>query len=209
MLTRFRCCSFGALMVLSLVLTGLFQTGTLAQDAPSQIGPVIPLASSCTVEPRTTEELVALFASATPADPMPVETSATIVLGQPADARSSQQVTAVIHQAIACLNAGDFGRFFALLTDHGIVTIFPWVAEMLATEESAAEVMALNPPPEEYLQTILGIGSISRLPDGSYSAVLVELDPNAGEQPTALYLTLVEMDGVWRIDSAVDFNESE
>ena len=209
MSTRFRRCSFGVLIVLSLIMTGLFHTATLAQDAPSQIGPVIPPASSCMVEPRTVEELQALFANATPGDPVAAETTATILLGEPADALASQHVTAVIHQAVACLNAGDFGRFFALLTDHGIVTIFPWVAELLATEESAADVMAVNPPLAEYRQTILGIGSILRLPDGSYSAVLVELDPNAGEQPTALYLVLVETDGVWRIDSAVDFNVSE
>jgi hypothetical protein len=209
MLTRFRCGSFGTLIVLSLILTGVLQDGTLAQDAPSQIGPIVPPASACTVEPRTIDELQALFADVTPGDSMPVETTATLTLGKPADAHSSQQVTAVIHQAIACLNAGDFGRFFALLTDHGIVTIFPWVAEMLATEESAAEVMALDPPADEYRQIILGIGSISRLPNGSYSAVLVGLDPNAGEQPTALYLIVVETEGVWRIDGAVDFNESD
>jgi hypothetical protein len=209
MLASLRRSILGALIVLSLIVTGIFPTGVLAQEAPSQIGPVTPPASACTVEPRTTEELIALFASATPADPMPVETSATLILGKPADARASQQVTAVIHQAIACLNAGDFGRFFALLTDHAIVTIFPWVAEMLATEDSAAEAMAPNPPPEEYRQTILGIGSISRLPDGSYSAVLVELDPNAGDQPSALFLYVVEEDGVWRIDNAIDFDVSE
>ncbi len=204
---RFRRSILGALLALLLVLTGLFHTAALAQDAPSQIGPMTPPASACMVEPRTAEELVALFAI--PTDPIPASTTATIALGKPADAASAQEVTALIYQAVACLNAGDFGRFFALLTDHAIVTIFPWVADELATEESATQVMAPDPVPARYMQTILGIGSISLLPDGSYSAALVVLDPNAGEQPTALILNVVENDEVWRIDSAIDFDEPE
>lgn len=206
MLTLLRRSTFSALLALSLVMTGLFHAATLAQGAPSQIGPVTPPASACTVEPRTAEELVALFAGATPADPMPDASTATITFGTPADAASAQQVTTLIYQAIACLNAGDFGRFFALMTDHAIVTIFSWIAEELATEESATQAMVPNPPPAEYLVTILGIGSISQLPDGSFSAVLVQLDPNAGEQPSALILNAVEQDGVWRIDNAIDFD---
>ena len=204
---RFRRSILGALLALLFVLTGLFHTAALAQDAPSQIGPMTPPASACMVEPRTAEELVALFAI--PTDPIPASTTATIALGKPADAAASQQVTELIFQAIACLNAGDFGRFFALLTDHAIVTIFPWVADELATKESATQVMAPDPVPAQYMQTILGIGSISLLPDGSYSAALVVLDPNAGEQPTALILNVVENDEVWRIDSAIDFDEPE
>ena len=206
---RFRFPILGALLALSLLITGLFHTAALAQDAPSQIGPITPPASACAVEPRTAEELVALFADATPADPMPVSNAATITIGQPAGAAPAEHVTALIHQAIACLNAGDFGRFFALLTDHAIVTIFPWVAEELSTEESAAQALIPSPPAADFLTTILGIGSISQLPDGSYSAVLVQLDPNAGDQPTALILYAVEQDGVWLIDNAIDFDASE
>ncbi|HET9661700.1 MAG TPA: hypothetical protein VFP05_15340 [Thermomicrobiales bacterium] len=209
MSTRFRRGSFGVLIILSLIMTGVFQTGALAQDAPSQIGPVIPPASACTVEPRTAEELVALFANTTPTEPMPFATTETITIGKPADTASAEQVTALIYQAVACLNAGDFGRFFALLTDHAIVTIFPWVAEELATEEAAAQKLAPSPPPANFLTTILGIGSIALLPDGSFSAVLVQLDPNAGDQPTALILTAVEQDGAWLIDNAIDFAASE
>lgn len=198
-----------ALLALLLVMTAVLRTGALAQDAPAQIGPIIPPASACTVEPRTAAELVALFANATPADPMAAATTATITIGEPAGEESAQQVTALIYQAVACLNAGDFGRFFALLTDHAIITIFPWIAEELSTEETAAQALAPNPLPTDMLTTILGIGSITQLPGGAYSAVLVQLDPNAGDQPTALLLTTVEQDGVWFIDSAIDFNASE
>lgn len=200
---------FSAFVVFSFVAAGVSPAAALAQDAPSQIGPVTPPASACTAEPRTAEELVALFADATSADPMPDSTTATITFGKPADTASAQQVTALIYQAVACLNAGDFGRFFGLLTDHAIVTVFPWVAGELSTEDSAAHALAPSPPPADMLTSILGIGSISQLPDGSFSAVLVQLDPTAGDQPTALILNAVEQDGVWRIDNAIDFDVSE
>ena len=65
----------------------------MAQDAPSQIGPVVPQASSCTVDPRTTDELIALFATATPDDPVVIDMTATIVVGETADPVSAQHVT--------------------------------------------------------------------------------------------------------------------
>ena len=132
--------------------------------------------------------------------------TATIVVGETADPVSAQHVTTTIHQAFACLNAGDFGRFFSLLTDRAIVTVFPWMAEILADEASAAEAMAPNPPDEEFQQTILGIGSIAQLPDGRHSAVVVGIDPSGGDAPFALYLILTENDGSWLIDDAVEFD---
>lgn len=205
MRSSFHRCSRGLLVALALVAAGLFQVSALAQEAPSQIGPVTPLASECTVEPRTAGEMVALYTDATPASAVPGRTDATIVLGNPADAATSQQITAVIHQAFACLNAGDFGRFFALVTDQAMRSYFPWVAEMVPDEAAAAQAMSPNPPTAEFQQSILGIGGIAQLPDGRASAVVVGLDPNAGPEPMALYLTFVEGGGVWRIDGIVDF----
>ncbi len=202
----FRRSSLGLAFALSLiVLQGGF-AGTSAQDAPSQIGPVVPQPSSCTAEPRTTEELKALFATASPDDPVVIDMTATIVVGETADLVSAQHVTTTIHHAFACLNAGDFGRFFSLLTDRAIVTVFPWMAEILADEASAAEAMTPNPPPAEFQQTILGIGSIAQLPDGRHSAVVVGIDPSGGDAPFAIYLILTENDGAWLIDEAVEFD---
>jgi hypothetical protein len=206
MSTPFRRSVLGALLALSLAMTGLFHVATLAQDVPSQIGPIVPQASSCTVEPRTTDELIALFSTASPDDPVVIDMSATIIVGETADLVSAQHVTSTIHQAFACLNAGDFGRFFSLLTDGAIVKIFPWMAEVLADEATADEALAPQPPGEEHQQTILGIGSIAQLPDGRYSAVVVGIDPSGSDAPFALYLILTESDGTWLIDDAVEFD---
>ena len=206
MRTCFRRSSIVLALVLSLFVLQSGLTGTSAQDVPSQIGPIVPQPSSCTVAPRTADELKALFSTASPDDPVVIDMTATIVVGEAADPVSAQHVTSTIHQAIACLNAGDFGRFFSLLTDRAVVAIFPWMAEVLADEASAAEAMTPQPPDEEFQQTILGIGSIAQLPDGRYSAVLVGIDPSGGEAPFALYLILTESDGAWLIDEAVEFD---
>jgi len=203
---RFRRWAIGLALMLALFVLQPGLTGTSAQDAPSQIGPIKPQASSCTVDPRTTDELVALFSTASPDDPVAIDMTTTIVMGETADPVSAQHVTSTIHQAFACLNAGDFGRFFSLLTDQAIVKVFPWMAEVLADESSAAEALTPNPPEADYQQTILGIGSIAQLPDGRYSAVVVGIDPSGGDAPFALYLILTETDGIWLIDDAVEFD---
>lgn len=201
---RFSTLGLALLCALVLVQSGL--GGTRAEDAPSQIGPVVPPATSCTVVPRTADELLALFSTATPADPAAMEMTATITLGERADDVSAQHVTSTIHQAFACLNAGDYGRFLALMTDQMVVTNFPWVAEMLADDASAADVMTPHPPEAAFQQSILGIGSIARLADGRYSAVVVGIDPSGSDAPFALYLILVEQNGTWLIDEAIEFD---
>lgn len=201
----FRRSTIALALIFALIVLQPGLIGTRAQDAPSQVGPIVPQASTCTVEPRTADELIALFASASPTDPVAMATTATIELGEPADAVSAQHVTETIHQAFACLNAGDYGRFLALISERTVVTHFPWVAEMLADEASAAEVMTPHPPEAAYQQTILGIGSIAQLADGRYSAVVVGIDPGGGDDPFALYLILTERDGGWMIDEVVDF----
>jgi hypothetical protein len=206
MQTCFRRSALGLALVFSLFILQSGVAGTNAQDVPSQIGPFTPQASACTVDPRTADELLVIFATASPVDPVTMNGAVTIVMGEPADPVSAQHVTSTIHQAFACLNAGDYGRFLALMSEQVIITNFPWVAEMLADEASAAEAMTPQPPEEEYRQTILGIGSIAQLPDGRYSAVVVGIDPSGGDAPFALYLVLAENDGIWLIDEAVEFD---
>ena len=207
MRTRLRHSTLVLAFFIALFAFSFGPSGTLAQDTPSQVGPIVPQAASCTVEPRTADELRALFSTASPADPVAMSMTATIVIGEPADPVSAQHVTETIHQAFACLNAGDYGRFLAMMTDRSVVTNFPWIAEMLADEASAAEIMSPVAPEEAYLQTLLGIGSIAQLPDGRYSAVVVGIDPSGGDAPFALYLILTENDGVWLIDEVIAFDQ--
>lgn len=207
--SRVRRSMLGAALMCAMFALQFGFAGTSAQDVPSQVGPVKPSPALCTVEPRTVDELTALFAGATPTDPVDLSTSATIHFGQPANPEAAQHVTALIHQAFACLNAGDFGRFMALMSDQVILSSFLWVQEMLADEASAAEALIPQEAPEEFQQTLLGIGSISQLPDGRHSAVVVGIDPSGSEAPFALYLVVAEQNGTWMFDEIIEFDMAE
>lgn len=202
-------CTF---LILGASLSGTELGG--AQDAtPSAIQtsmyPYTPDPALCTGAQRTAEELVELFANATPPVSAGIATTATIPLGRQAEEPVATQIVATIETAFACQNAGDFARFFALLTDHALVTIFPWVTEMVLDEAMAAEMIAPQPPSAEFQQSILGIGGITSVGLGIYTAVVVYLDPNGGDSVFALHLTFVWDGTSWLIDSVIDFQTGE
>lgn len=195
------------LIVCALVISvALIPPPARAQVEPITRYPMTPPAADCTIEPRTADSIVDLFANATPIAADAPATSATIPLGREAQDSVAVEITRTIEMAFACQNAGDFARFFALLTDHAIVTIFPWLAEMVVDEEMAADMIAVNPPGEESLQTILGIGGITSVGQGRYTAVVVYLDPNGGDEAFALHLTFIGVNGVWLVDDVIDFH---
>jgi hypothetical protein len=192
-------------MLLGLLAFSIAQS-TSAQDVPSPIGPVRPAPSTCTGEPRTIDQLRTLFEAGTPADPAMEGATATVIRGTLADSATVQAITAVVHQVFACINAGDFGRVLAHMTDRAILTGFPWVGEMVMSESWTTDTIPPDPAPEPLWQTMLGIGSIVEHADGRASAVVVGIDPaNNSQQPFALYLVFTEQEGVWLVDEIIDF----
>jgi hypothetical protein len=171
------------------------------------IGPVTPDPALCRVEPRTIEELRALYAAATPV----AETAATaraVPVGHPADPATAAQVVTTVHEAFACLNVGDFLRFVALLTDDALVTSFPWIGEELAGDRVPPEVEAPVAVPVDQRQTLLAVAGISRLGDGRVGAFITFLDPASDATGAdALYLIFVLQGDRWRIDAVIDFGE--
>ena len=88
--------------------------------ALAQSLPATPDPAECVVEPRPAsffEPLVAEILTATPTaspgatPPVPEEA------GEPVDAETEAEVVALLRQAVACANAGDFPRLTALFTD--------------------------------------------------------------------------------------------
>ena len=83
-------------------------------------GLVLPSPAECTVEPRSIDNLTQL-----PTGPIPnltpinaVIPSATPAMSITADPATMNQVLGLIRQSIACRNAGDYARTFALYTDE-------------------------------------------------------------------------------------------
>jgi hypothetical protein len=161
----------------------------------------------CRVEPRTIEELRALYATATPV----VENAApsrTVPTGHPADEATAAAVVATVHEAFACLNAGDFLRFFALLTNNALLTAFPWVGEAIAGDQVPPEVTDPVAAPADQRETLLAVAGISRLGDGRIGAVIAFLDPESDATGAdALYLIFTLQGDRWRIDDVIDFGD--
>ena len=180
----------------------------LAQSLPATPGP-----AECVVEPRPAsffQPLVAEILTATPtaspgATPLVPEEA-----GEPVDAGTEAEVVALLRQAVACTNAGDFPRQTALFTDDAArdAVLVGWGRSIQAANEarvrSGAEVFS----EEELLDIItrrgpsrpagsspvalVAVEDVSRLPDGRVSATVVRTLSDGSEFGTRVF---VERDG--------------
>src|ERR671918_2604621 len=104
-----------ALTVLSMLLFA--HPAVIAQNATPAAGEVIDPAE-CQVEPRPIEEIERLVGIASEeADATPDAAQAGAMEGEDADEATVQAVTQTYRELVACLNAGEFLRVYALYTD--------------------------------------------------------------------------------------------
>jgi hypothetical protein len=185
------------LMVLASLLVG----GSPAHAQTDAVG-------TCAVEPRSVDELVGLFSSATPvADDASLE-SVQIPTGGPASAVLTAAITQTVADAYACLNAGDGLRFLAMLTDDAVVASFPWVGEALLSGEVPAEFTAPSPLPESARQTVIAVADVRNTGPNQAAALVVYTDPSldvAG--PTSLHLEFTRVDDRWLISRVAGFTQ--
>jgi plastocyanin len=103
------------LAVLSLVLFA--HPVVIAQDATPAAGEVVDPAE-CQVEPRAIEDIEQLVGTAgEEAGATPDAAEAGSMEGEEADEATVQAVTQTYRELVACLNAGEFLRIYALYTD--------------------------------------------------------------------------------------------
>src|SRR4051794_23651910 len=109
-------CATGGVL---LTASAMAATPAVAQDASPAAG---ASGTACSVEPRAVEELVGLYFSpegtplATPTATT-VESEAELPQGDPVDPAVEQAVNATVTELIACFDAGQYARAFALMTD--------------------------------------------------------------------------------------------
>ncbi len=190
----------GTIAVALFVAIAVLPPAALAEGEPITRSPLTPPAAGYTVEPRTLESFVDVFANANLVAAEAPVTSVTIPLGRRALDSVVSEINATVQMAFACQNAGDYARFLALLTDHALVTIVPWVAEKVVDKDMAAERIPATPRGEEILQPMPGVGAVTSVGDGRYTAYL---DPNGGDAVCAPRRASVNVDGV------VDFQVAE
>jgi hypothetical protein len=139
-------------VALSLVLFGYLTFGAIsagAQENTPVAGQDIPSPAECTVQPRSEDELRALFreVAATPL-PASVDTSrAEAPTGTPADEQTVAEINATWRMFIACLNAGDQQRMFALYGDNMVRRQLVVDIGFGVTEDALFEFLAATPSP--------------------------------------------------------------
>ncbi|HET9662400.1 MAG TPA: hypothetical protein VFP05_18885 [Thermomicrobiales bacterium] len=171
-------------------LVGLLATGvpTVASGTPTSFATGI---AQCTIEPRSLGELERIVAGATPVPERgrPVSGDAIAL-----ESDTGRQITGVIEMLVACLNAGDRMRAYALYTDAYLAGILqPGDLPAVATPDpeapdDATRIIAIE------LHAIVGGGVIAT----------VTLDPALIPVHKIFEFILIPVDGGWRIDRVIN-----
>jgi uncharacterized cupredoxin-like copper-binding protein len=151
-----------ALTVLSMLLFA--HPAVIAQDATPAAGEVIDPAE-CQVEPRTTEEIQQLVGTASEeAEATPGAADAGSMQGEEADEATVQAVTQTYRELVACLNAGEFLRVYALYTDD-------YLRRTLTDGGIDPEQLQATPAPDQRETTALvGVSDVRQLAGGQATA---------------------------------------
>jgi hypothetical protein len=163
---------------LSLLLVLAQPTPAAAQDGSTPAAPGTTHATECTVTPRPIDDFLAA-AEATPGvleselRGLPAATPAPpSAEGTPANQEIVDALTATIEQSVACLNAGDLPRLFALYTDEAFIrSLGGGIAVTPDVAQQAAELATPRPLPSNLQQSIPSIGEVRLLPDGRVTAI--------------------------------------
>lgn len=142
----------------------------------------VPLPQQCNTAPRSTNSLLALLAQSTPVAATPVPGGWSN--GRAADPGVAAAIVSTYREAVACTNAGDFARAYALYSDDYVQSLM--FAARLATElDPMLIAMALSTPITSQvaqLTAIVSIEDVQQLSDGRVSARIVTKP--AGEAAT-------------------------
>ncbi len=173
-----------------------------AQDATPEAGmmafPIVPDPAACQVEPRATDELLALWytpdgepvPAATPAGGAEA-TSLTLPVGPPADEATIASVVATVSEVFGCFVAGDFPRATALFSDD---LTRGFGGEPGTTVEEARGFLEATPMPESEgdVGQIVAVTDVMDLSDGRVGAFIV--DGSEGQLDTVYVIFVREGD---------------
>lgn len=198
-----------ALFVASLLAPGGMSLAIAQEATPAADLPVTPDPALCLVEPRPLtffEQYLGTPSAATPTDEGAAAVEGTLdefvpPAGEPADPATVAAVTATAVEIVACFNAGDLPRAFALYTDTMIESFA--AGEPLPQEEfdamAASPVAALD----EQRSTVLAVRDVVLLPDGRVGA-FADFEFEDGYRETQ-YAILVQEGDRWLIDEILLF----
>jgi hypothetical protein len=193
-----RCLLAVTVVVSSLLMAGA--PGAVAQEGTPAAGRDVPSAAECTVEPRSEDELRALFREAAATlildSPEASPTPAVPPTGDPADAQTVAEISASWRQFVACITAGDQARMFALFSDDMVRRQLVIDIAFGVTEEALFAFLSATPvplPPDPSVP-VDPIEDARVLPDGRVAVV------GPGELGRGDVRIFVKEDDRWLID---------
>ncbi len=137
----------------------------------------IPAPSECQVEPRSIDDIQALIptAAATPLA-SPTADTGTPTAGEPAPDDVAAGVAATAREFIACVNAGDYPRLFALMSDAYLPRFLKdsGLDSPDAINLLVGQPQAVDPADQTEL---IAVRDILVYPDGHVSAIITGDDP--------------------------------
>lgn len=174
-----------------------------AQDATPPVGVGVAGAEACQVDPRSPDFILALAGTPTAgrvtsaASPTPFATPD----GKAADAEIVEGITATMQEAVACFNAADLRRAFALFSDDYFRRLIP--------EGPTGEVFTgfLTDAPAPVTRIGLhAIQDVRVLADGRVGALVTLIDPDAPTPDDAdrRFVVFVMVGDRWLIDEVID-----
>jgi hypothetical protein len=174
-----------------MVLVGTLSTGASAVAKVGTPSPVATAAAGCIIAPRTLDELERIMVDVPRVPERERPVSGDVI---DLESETGQQISGVIQMLVACLNAGDRLRAYALYTDAYLATILqPGDLPAIATPDPHNS----NDPTR-----IIAI-ELHALADGGVIAT-VTLDPALIPVPKIFEFILLPIDGQWRIDRVIN-----
>ena len=198
---------------LALVLIAGISPPSAAQDATPAAGamgfPITPDPAGCQVEPRSADELLALWYTPE-GSPVPAATptwgaqttSLTLTVGPPADEATASEVVRVVSEIFGCFAAGDFPRATALFTDD---LVRGFGGEPGTTAEEARAFLEATPQAGmegDVQEAVVAITDVMDLGDGRVGAFVVD---QSGGQLDTVYAIFERQDDRLLVDEIIDF----
>lgn len=153
--------------------------------------------ADCTVVPRSFDEVVALIGTPGTTVPPDVRLDPTALpTGEPVDADTEREIAAAAALLVACGNAGDSSRIFALYTDGLLRSLGPLPASTL---ESFA-----TPEPDGPVVRLVEVRDVVRLADGRVSAIVVLARSPESPDTDSLVFIFARVGDAWLLDEGYE-----
>jgi len=173
-------------------------------------GVVVPNPSECRIEPRSADEVLALYETPEapavnqpppPASPVPFELPPELPEGPPVEPATAAAVSAVWREAHACLNANDYLRLAALTDADSLRRILG--TSPTIEEELAADLSVGRPRPVDEREVLPPLSALRMLPDGRVGGLIDLGPPEAPEYAGKNHVIFVREGDRWLIDEVV------